>query len=121
MDELLKRWREQHDAMTEATAELAEQIDTLKEAMFAIAEPYKWEMARLEGEIKAEALMMGEGAKAHGVNVGYRKGYERISYDAKQTDMVLGMLRDVLPETAKSLEVARKSSFVSPYVSVKAE
>jgi len=121
MDELLKKWREQYDAMMEDTAELDDQIETLIKARNDIAEPYQERISELEREIKAEALMMGEGAKAHSVNVGYRKGYERISYDAGRVDSVLGVLRDVAPETAKSLEAARKSSFVSPSVFVKAE
>ena len=120
MDELLKEWRHNYDSMTEDTVELRAQLDTLNAAYGDIVTPYKQRMSELEDEIKAQALIMGKGHKAEGVTVNYRKGYERVSYDAEQTDVVLGFLRDVLPESAKSLEGARKSSFVSPSVSVKA-
>ena len=120
MDELLKEWRECYDSMAEDTAELSAQISSLGESLVEIATPYRERMAELEVQIKTEALILGKGHKAEGVAVSYRKGYERVSYDAKQTDVVLGFLRDVLPESAKSLEGARKSSFVSPSVNVKA-
>ena len=120
MDELLKEWRECRDAMMEDTAELREQFDMLYAIEREIATPYEQRLKELESEIKALALIQGKGHKAEGVEVGYRKGYERVSYDAGKTDVVLGFLRDVLPESAKSLEGARKSSFVSPSVSVKA-
>ena len=120
MDELLKEWRGHYDAMMEDTAELREQIKRLSGIQREIAESYLLLMDDLEDHIKARALVKAEGHKANGVKVGYRKGYERISYDAGTADGVLGVLRDVLPETAKTLERARKSTFVSPSVSVKA-
>ena len=120
MDKLLKEWRADYDDMMEDTAELREQIDTLAAAKENIAIPYKIRMAELEVEIKAGALAQGKGHKAEGVAVNYRRGYERVSYDSKQTNVVLGALRDMLPETANVLEGARKVSYVSPSVTVKA-
>ena len=120
MDQLLKEWRECHDDMVEDTAELRAQFDTLYAAQREIEIPYEQCMRELEVEIKAEALIQGKGHKAKGVAVNYRKSYERVTYDSKQVDGTLGVLRDVLPETAKSLEAARKVSYVSPSVTVKA-
>ena len=118
--ERMKDWRTEYDDMLVDTAEVREQLITLQNILAEIEEPYKGRMAEIEDEIKGFALVRAEGAKAHGVAVTYRKGYERVSYDRKQTDVVLGLLRDIMPETAKALDTARKSSLVQPSVTVKA-
>lgn len=118
---LVKSWRDCYDDMREDTAEVSEQINTLTEVLKEIAAPYQQRLDEIEKEIKARALMWGEGYKGHGVVVGYRKGYERVSYDAGVADAVLSILQDVLPKTGEALEGARKVSFVSPSVTVKAE
>ena len=120
IEERMKDWRAAYDDMLVDTSEVREQLITLQNILAEIEEPYKGRMAEIEGEIKGFALARAGGVKAHGVAVTYRKGYERVSYDRKQTDVVLALLRDIMPETAKSLEGARKSSFVQPSVSVKA-
>ena len=120
IEERMKDWRAAYDDMLVDTAEVRDQILTLQAILDKVEEPYKERMAEIEGEIKTFALARAESVKAHGVAVSYRKGYERVSYDRNKTDVVLGVLRDVLPETAKSLEGARKSSLVQPSVTVKA-
>ena len=120
IEERMKDWRAAYDDMLVDTAEVREQLITLQNILAEIEEPYKERMAEIEGEIKGFALARAGGAKAHGVAVTYRKGYERVSYDREQTDVVLALLRDMMPETAKALETARKFSFVQPSVTVKA-
>ena len=120
MDELLKKWRDAYDSKMEDTAEVRKQIDALSVIWDEISAPYHERMKELEKDIKAQALVMGEGRKGDGVAVNYRKGYERVSYAWERVDTVRDVLRDVLPDTAKTLDSARKSSFVSPSVSVKA-
>jgi len=120
MDELLKEWREVYDVLVALAGPIKQEISNLQEQLSVMCEPYENELDAIEGEIKEAALANGESTKAHGVAVSYRSGYERVSYDPKQTDMILGMLRDVLPETAVALEGARKSSRVAPFVSIKA-
>lgn len=122
LDHLLTMWRDTHREMESATAELRNQISAAEQNMVMIAEPFKQEMRDLEEQIRSLMLIR---RKAHsdipGVIATFRKGYTRVSYDSKQTDMVLGFLRDVLPDTAKQLESARKESPVAPSVSVKAK
>jgi len=119
-DDLLKLWRTAHDDMIAETAELRHQLETLQGQLSEMEAPYRNELKVIEEEIKPRAMTWGQRRIAHGVEVSYRKGYDRVSYDSKRTDMVLGFLRDVLPDTAASLEAARKVSFVSPSVSIKA-
>src|SRR4030042_5838668 len=95
---LVKSWRDCYDDMTEDTAELRQQVQVLTMALDEIAVPYRLRMAEIEEQIKTRAMAWGEGYKGNGVVVGYRSGYERASYDSKRTDMVLGTLRDILPE-----------------------
>jgi hypothetical protein len=57
---------------------------------------------------------------AEGVVASYRSGYERVSYDTSKVDAVLGVMRDIMPEAAKTLDGARKVKRVSPSVTVKA-
>ena len=120
MDELLKEWRECYDNMMLDTADLRAQTDTLYEMQRVVEAPYEQRMKELEVDIKAAALGLGCSHTAHGAMVAYRSGYELVSYDSGKTDMVLGLLRDVLPETASVLDGARKVSFVKPSVSVRA-
>ena len=117
---LMKDWRVAYNDMQMDTWGLRQQVEYLQAKLAYLENPYKERMAEIEGEIKALALARAEGVKAYGVVVGYRSGYERVSYDHKTADAVLGTLRDVLPEAAKTLEGARKSTLVSPSVSVKA-
>jgi hypothetical protein len=119
-DDLLRQWRTAHDDMMEETAELRHQLETLQGQLAEMEAPYRDEMKTIEDEIKPRAMAWGQRRTANGVDVSYRKGYDRVSYDSKRTDMVLGFLRDVLPDTAAALEAARKVSFVSPSVTIKA-
>ena len=120
IEAMMGDWRAAYDDMLVDTSEVRDQIATLQAVLSEVEAPYRERMKEIEEEIRGFALARAEGAKANGVVVGYRNGYQRVSYNAKQTDMVLGMLRDVLPETAQSLEGARKVSFVQPSVTVKA-
>ena len=120
LDNLLLMWREQHDLMQEDTAWLRGQIDALNEELAAACTPFREAMAAIEQEVRP--LMMQRGktySDIPGVTATYRKGYNRVSYDSKQADMVLGFLRDVLPNAAEQLEKSRKENAVAPSVSVK--
>lgn len=115
LEELMAQWRKLYDERGTATEELQQQ---LAEAVAPFAE----QMAELEAQIKSLMLAQAQTHEAPhlGVKASYRKGYERVSYDRVRTDSVLGILRDIMPQTADVLEAARKISYVKPSVSVKA-
>lgn len=120
-DGLLAKWRRVYEAMQENTAPLQHQIDGLLARLREMAEPYKEEMAALEEQIKPRALAWGKTYKeVKGVEVAYRSGYDRVSWDTGRVDTVLAMLRDLLPNMAESLQQARKVSYVAPSVTLKA-
>lgn len=122
LDQLLLMWRDEYDAMQGETEWIRDQISTLSEELEMACAPFKEVMRRLEEEIKGIGFELARSyTEIPTVEMSYRKGYTRVSYDSKQTDMVLGFLRDVLPDTAKQLEKARKESAVAPSVSVKAK
>ena len=112
---LMELWRALYDEREEATAGLQAQLAQ------AVA-PFATQMAELEAEIKPLMLAQAKTHKAPhlGVEASYRSGCERVSYDSGKTDAVLGVLRDIMPQTASTLESARKVSYVAPSVSVKA-
>jgi len=120
MDELLKEWRDCYDSMMEDTAELRGQFEVIHAAQREIEVPYEDRMKELEVQIKMAGLARGVSHSAEGVLVSYRSGYDRVAYDASKVDAVVGVMRDVMPEAAKTLDGARKVSHVSPSVSVKA-
>lgn len=120
IEERMKDWRAAYNDMEIDTWGLRQQLEALQARLANLENPYKERMKEIEDEIKSLALARAEGVKAYGVAVSYRSGYQRVSYDSKVADSVLGTLRDVLPETAKTLEGGRKDTFVSPSVSIKA-
>lgn len=115
LEKLMEQWRKVYDEREKATADLQSQIAE------AVA-PFAEKMAELEAQIKPLMLAQAKTHKAShlGVEASYRTGYERVSYDSGKTDAVLGVLRDIMPQTASTLEAARKVSYVQPSVSVKA-
>jgi len=121
MDELLKQWRKIYDERELAAADIEAQIDVLNSLLCEAVTPYNEQLAELQEKITAAALEKQATTKAHGVVVSYRKGYERVSYEYKRVDAILAFLKDALPETAKSLEVARSVKAVAPSVTVKAD
>ena len=75
--------------------------------------------AIIEGEIiPAVSDHLQETWKHDGVEARYRKGARRVTYKWQTVDSVLGVLRDVLPETAITLEGARSESIGKPSVNV---
>jgi len=120
IEERMKDWRAAYNDMEIETWGLRQQVESLQARLANLENPYKERMAEIEAEIKTLALARADSVKGYGVAVGYRSGYERVSYDSKVADSVLGTLRDVLPETARTLEGGRKSTFVAPSVSIKA-
>lgn len=120
VNDTLKKWREVYDAMNAASKEVDEQIKELMLKKDAIELPYWEQLEPLEGEIMAYTHTVAQSFESQGVKVSYRKGYEKVTYDRKGTDAVWSTLRDILPNTADALERARKVSYVSPSVSVKA-
>jgi uncharacterized protein YijF (DUF1287 family) len=121
MEELLTKWRELYDLRASSTALIDAQIAELTSAKADIAAPFAKPLADIEAQIKQEALAVAKSVKAAGVSVGYRRGYQRVSYNSDQVDAVLGVLRDVLPETANTLQGARVATMVAPSVSIKRE
>lgn len=119
-DGLLASWREQYDAMLEATEEIRKQVEALREKQDELEAPYREQMAALVEEIKPRAMNWGRTYKFDGVEVAYRKGYDRVSYDAGKVDSIMTTLRSIVPSVAESLEEARKMSYVAPSVTVKA-
>ena len=117
---LLERWRGVYDALNARTAEIDAQIEALRQERNKIAAPYEERLGDLCSEIREQALEGGAGETAYGVQVSYRSGYTRVSYDKNKVDAVLGVLKDVLPETASTLEKARRESEVAPSVSIRA-
>lgn len=115
LEKLMESWRKLYDEREAATTDLQRQLAE------AVA-PFVEQMAELESQMKALVVPMATTCKAPhlGVECSFRKGYTRVSYDSGKTDMVLGVLRDILPETAATLEGARKASTVAPSVSIKA-
>jgi hypothetical protein len=122
LDQLLLMWREQYGLMQEDTEWIRGQIAALNEELAAACAPFREAMAAIEKEVKPLIVQRGKTySDVPGVTAAYRKGYNRVSYDSKQTDMVLGFLRDVLPNAAEQLEKARKENAVAPSVSIKAK
>jgi len=119
-DSLLQSWRGQYDAMNNKTAELRRQIAKLQEELEEVEAPYKEQMALLVEDIKPRALNWGRTYKGDGVEVRYREGYDRVSYDSGKVDSIMTTLRSIVPSVAESLEEARKMSYVAPSVTVMA-
>lgn len=119
-DGLLQSWRNTYDAMNNKTAELRRQIAKLQEELEEVEAPYKEQMALLVEDIKPRALNWGRTYKGDGVEVRYRKGYDRVSYDSGKVDSIMTTLRSIVPSVAESLEEARKMSYVAPSVTVMA-
>jgi hypothetical protein len=117
-DSLLQSWRHTYDAMNGKTAELRRQIARLQEELEEVEAPYKEQMALLKEEIEPRALNWGRTYKGGGVEVRYRRGYERVSYDSGRVDSIMTTLRSIVPSVAESLEEARKTSYVAPSVTV---
>lgn len=120
VNDTLKKWRTVYDEMNAASEEIDSQIKELMLKKDAIELPYWEQLEPLEAEVIAYAHTVAQSFESQGVKVSYRSGYERVSYDSKGTDAVWSTLKDILPNTAEALGAARKVSYVSPSVSVKA-
>ena len=121
MNDLLKQWRSVYDDKEAATAEIRAEIEALQNDLAEISVPFDAQLSAWEEAIREEALELAETYKAEdiGVVVSYRKGSTRITYDWRKVDSVRDFLRDVLPETAESLNQARKQTEGAPSVSIK--
>lgn len=120
LEELMKLWRNIYDEKCAATAPIMAEINELSAALEDLSNPFDRKLHEIEAEIEPLAMTVGATTKLDGVEVSYRSGYPRVSYDWKRVDVVLGILRDALPETAKELDKARKETYTAPKVSVKA-
>jgi len=118
MDELLREWRETHDEMEVACASVTARLNEIALELDAVRYPYVQVLTALEEKIVPQALALGKSYKAHGAEVSYRKGTRRITYKWQIVDSVLGVLRDVLPETAETLTAARSESTGKPSVRI---
>lgn len=119
MEELLKKWGEQSQLLAAATAGIDAEIATLQEERAEIAAPYQERISELEAEIRERTLLLGESVRGEGVYVTYRKGAHRVTYDWRTVDSVAGVLKDVMPDTAKTLMDARKETTGNPSVSIR--
>ena len=119
MDELCQSWRVTLEHMDAVSHALVDEISRLQAELAAKQAPYLDAAAELEAEIYRLTLDAATSYKADGVQVNYRKGTRRVTYEWRTVDTVLGTLRDILPETAATLEDARKETIGKPSVSVK--
>ena len=121
MDRLLSQWRAIYDQKQTATAPIRAELETLNAGLAEVSAPFDAQLAELEADIRAAALELGKTYKLPGcVEVAYRKGATRVTYEWKQVDAVRNVLRDILPESAATLDAARKETTGEPSVSVKA-
>ena len=118
MSSLMANWKTAHDEMVIAAAPARENIQAAMAKLDAAQEPYIERISSLEAKIRPLALAHAATFKGDGVDVRYRKGAHRVSYKWQTVDSVLGVPRDVLPETALTLEGARKESTGSPSVKI---
>ena len=118
MAALMANWKTAHDELEEASAPIKAEIDDLLFVLNEVKRPFAKRLMEIEDEIRPLAVAHAATFKAPGVEVRYRKGARRVSYKWQIVDSVLGVLRDVLPETALTLEGARKESTGKPSVSI---
>ena len=121
-ERLLTNWRKLYDEKQAATAELRAQLADLETELCNVSQPFDAQLTALEAEIRTAALPLAKTYKALdiGVEVAYRKGSTRVTYKWQAVDQVRNVLRDILPETAASLDAARTETTGEPSVSVKA-
>jgi hypothetical protein len=116
--DLLAKWRETHDERAKAGALVRAKLELLQAELAEIEIPYDETLAELEQQIRPLAEELGRTYQGDGVEVRYRVGARRVTYDWRRVDSLLGVLRDVLPETAVTLEGARKETVGKPSVRV---
>jgi hypothetical protein len=118
MDHLLDRWTEIYDEMMEGSAHLRDLLDNVRQQLSALEEPYRVQLEAINAEIRPLAEALGKTYATDTAKVSFRKGATRITYDWRKVDSVRDFLRDVLPETASSLEMARKESVSAPSINI---
>ena len=119
LDGALIRWRDVHDEMQDETALLRQEVAEAQARLTEAEKPYRDELAIIGDGIKDVVATHIKGTwKGDGAEARYRKGARRVTYRWQTVDSVLGVLRDVLPETAVTLEGARKESLGKPSVSI---
>ena len=118
MSSLMANWKTAHDEMVIAAAPARENIQAAMAKLDAAQEPYIERISSLEAKIRPLALAHAATFKGDGVESRYRKGAYRVNYDWRAVDTVLGVLQDILPKTAETLEKARSSSTGKPSVKI---
>lgn len=126
ISELLDLWRETHDEMLLASdetrnviADLQYRIDVQGDIVQREEQPLRDKLTEIEAELKPMIIAHAATFKGNGVTAAFRKGAKRVTYKWQTVDAVRDVLRDVLPETATSLDGARKESIGKPSVTVK--
>ena len=115
----MNHWAMVYDEMQGETALLRDELAEAQARLTEAEKPYREALAAIEGEIiPAVSDHLQETWKHDGVEARYRKGARRVTYKWQTVDSVLGVLRDVLPETAITLEGARSESIGKPSVNV---
>ncbi len=84
----------------------------------ALERPYRSIISALVKDVEVLSIEAGASFERHGVRVGYRNGYETVSYDAKLVDPIMESLRKRAPDLAASLAAARRTKAVLPKVTV---
>ena len=115
---LLGDWQVAYDDLEKVGAPIKAKINDLLSDLSALQRPLEERLAIIEAEICPLAIARAGTIKTPGVNVSYRKGATRVTYDWRTVDSVKSILQDVLPKTALTLEGARSQSTGKPSVSI---
>ena len=118
VEEMMTTWRQVYDDMVDHCLPVKAQIQALQEELHDRESKFSGRLARMEHQIRQHVTAEGHTVKSDGVEARYRKGARRVTYKWQTVDTVLGVLRDVLPDTAKTLEGARKESIGNPSVNI---
>ncbi len=94
--------------------ELQTAIDEITAERKNIADPYHWQQDEIEAEIKELATIMARSFKSDLGEVKFRKGYLRISYEAKTLDKICSNDEVV----KKAIWAFRKESPIEPSISI---
>lgn len=94
--------------------DLTHRLQDAQNMLGAAEKPYRDEMDKVAEYLKGHALEAEAGFSVHGVEVKYRKGYTRTSWDNK----ILSKMCEDSPSLEGQIGSARKEAFVQPSVTV---
>ena len=94
--------------------DLQVKMDVLIAERKDIADPYHWQQEEIETDIKELATIMAKSFKSDLGEVKFRKGYNRVSYEAKTLDKICSSDEMV----KKAIWPFRKVSPIEPSISI---